>query len=135
MTVIKGSISPTNANVSDFSFSQNINNLYPVLDKDNPTEDPNEAVSIASNTTIGLVETTNGTAEDKSLSITKEAIADWIIETRNNYTNASTTDSAVANFITLEARDGESREIDTTLRMIPVNNVGGTDKNLDDLVF
>ena len=126
MTVIKGSISPTNANVSDFSFSQNINNLYPVLDKDNPTEDPNEAVSIASNTTIGLVETTDGTAEDKSLSITKEAIADWIIETRNNYTNASTTDSAVANFITLEARDGESREIDTTLRMIPVNNTGGT---------
>ena len=130
MTVIKGSISPTNANVSDFSFSQNINNLYPVLDKDNPTEDPNEAVSIASNTTIGLVETTDGTAEDKSLSITKEAIADWIIETRNNYTNASTTDSAVANFITLEARDGESREIDTTLRMIPVNNTGGTDTEL-----
>ena len=130
ITVIKGSISPTNANVSAFSFSQNINNLYPVLDKDNPTEDPAEATSIASNTTIGLVETTDGTAEDKSLSITKEAIGDFIVETRNNYTNASTNDSSVANYITLEARDGEAREIDTTSRMIPVNNTGGTDTEL-----
>ena len=31
MTVIKGSVSPTNGNVDTFSFSQNINNLYPVL--------------------------------------------------------------------------------------------------------
>ena len=130
MTVLKGSISPTNANVSEFSFAQNINNLYPVLDKDNPTEDPNEATSIASNTTIGLVETTDGTIEDKSLSITKEAIGDYIIETRNNYTNASTSDSAVANYITLEARDGETREIDKTVRMVPVNATGGTDTEL-----
>ena len=130
ITVIKGSISPTNANVSAFSFAQNINNLYPVLDKDNPTEDPNEATSIASNTTIGLVETTDGSIEDKSLSITKEGIGDFIIETRNNYTNASTSDSAVANFITLEARDGEAREIDTTQRMVPVNATGGTTTEL-----
>ena len=61
------------------------------LDKDNPTEDPNEATSIASNVTVGLVETTNGVGqEDLSLSITKEAMGDWIIESRNQYTNAST---------------------------------------------
>ena len=123
MTVIKGSISPTNGNLTAFSFSQNINNLYPVLDKDNPTEDPDEATSVASNTIVGLVETTNGSAvEDLSLSITKEAIGDYIIESRNQYTNASTSDSAVDGFITLEAREGEANEVDKDLRMIKVNN-------------
>ena len=127
MTVLKGSISPTNGNLSDFSFAQNINNLYPTLDKDNPTEDPNEATSVASNITVGLVETTNGSGvEDLSLSITKEAMGDWIIENRNQYTNASTGDVAVAGYITLEARDGEASEIDQALRMIPVNATGGT---------
>ena len=132
MTVIKGSISPSNANVDQFSFSQNINNLYPVLDKDNPTEDPNEATSVASNTTVGLVTTTDiGTGlEDKSLSITKEVIADFILENRNAYVNSSTNDPAVANYITLEARDGESNEVDKNERMIPVNNTGGTQTEL-----
>ena len=130
MTVIKGSITPTNSNVNQFAFSQNINNLYPVLDKDNPTEDPGEATSIASNTVVGLVTTTDGSNEDKSLSITKEGIGDFIVETKNNYTNASTNDSAVANFITLEARDGEATEVDKNKRMIPVNNTGGTQTEL-----
>ena len=130
MTVIKGSVSPTNGNVDTFSFSQNINNLYPVLDKDNPTEDPNEATSIASNTIVGLVTTTDGSVEDLSLSITKEVIADYIIENRNAYVNSSTTDSAVANFISLEARDGETSEVDKNKRMIPVNNTGGTQTEL-----
>ena len=132
MTVIKGSISPSNANVDQFSFSQNINNLYPVLDKDNPTEDPNEATSEASNTIVGLVTTTdlNTGLEDKSLSITKEVIADYILENRNAYVNSSTSDSSVANYITLEARDGESNEVDKNERMIPVNNTGGTQTEL-----
>jgi len=130
MTVIKGSVSPTNGNVNTFSFSQNINNLYPVLDKDNPTEDPGEATSIASNTIVGLVTTTDGSVEDKSLSITKEVIADYIIENRNAYVNSSTADSSVANFITLEARDGETSEVDKNKRMIPVNSTGGTQTEL-----
>ena len=130
MTVIKGSVSPTNGNVDTFSFSQNINNLYPVLDKDNPTEDPNEATSIASNTVVGLVTTTDGSIEDKSLSITKEVIADYIIENRNAYVNSSTSDSSVSNFISLEARDGETSEVDKDKRMIPVNNTGGTQTEL-----
>jgi len=129
MTVLKGSISPTNGNLTQFSFAQNINNLYPTLDKDNPTEDPNEATSIASNVTVGLVETTNAATpgvEDLSLSITKEAMGDWIIESRNQYTNASTSDAAVDGFITLEARDGEASEVDKALRMVEVNSTGGT---------
>ena len=124
MTVIKGSVTPTNANVNQFAFSQNINNLYPVLDKDNPLEDPGEATSIASNTIVGLVTTTDGTSEDKSLSITKEVIGDFILETRNNYTNANTNDSSSAGYITLEARDGETNEVDKTQRMIPVSGAG-----------
>jgi hypothetical protein len=126
MTVLKGSISPTNGNLSQFSFGQNINNLYPVLDKDNPTEDPAAGTSIASNTIVGLVETTDGTSEDLSRSITKEAMGNWIVENKNQYTNASTNDSAVSGYITLEARDGDARELDLSLRMIPVNSTGGT---------
>ena len=129
-TVIKGSVSPTNANVNTFAFSQNINNLYPVLDKDNPLEDPGEATSVASNTVVGLVTTTDGSNEDKSLSITKEVIGDFILENRNSYVNASTNDAAVANYITLESRDGETSEVDIVSRMIPVNNIGGTQTEL-----
>jgi len=125
MTILKGSISPTDSNVNSFSFAQNINDLYPDLDKDNPVEDPNEATSVASNVTIGLVTTTDGSNnEDKALSITKEVIGDYIIETRNNYTNASTSDSAVDGFITLEARDGNANEVEKVKRMVPVNANG-----------
>ena len=127
MTVLKGSISPTNGNLNEFSFAQNINNLYPTLDKDNPTEDPNAATSVASNITVGLVETQNGLGqEDLSLSITKEAMGGYITENRNQYTNASTSDVAVDGYITLEARDGEASEVDKVLRMVEVNSTGGT---------
>jgi hypothetical protein len=127
MTVLKGSISPTNGNLNDFSFAQNINNLYPTLDKDNPTEDPDAATSVASNITVGLVETQNGLGqEDLSLSITKEAMDGYITENRNQYTNASTSDVAVDGYITLEARDGEASEVDKVLRMVEVNSTGGT---------
>jgi len=120
-TLLKGSITPTNASVNSFSFSQNINDLYPTLDKDNPIEDPGAATSIASNTTIGLVTSTDGSVEDKSLSITKESINSFIQETRNNYVNAGNPNSPqLANYITLEARDGEAEELDLALRMVPV---------------
>jgi len=124
MTVLKGSVVPTNGNLSGFSFGQNINNLYPTLDKDNPTEDPNAATSIASNTVVGLVQTTDGTTEDLSRSITKESMSDWVVESKNNYTNYTTNDTQVDGFITLEARDGETSELDKDVRMIPVSNAG-----------
>ncbi len=53
-------------------------------------------------------------------------MGDWIIETRNQYTNASTSDAAVDGYITLEARDGDASEVDLALRMVPVNTTGGT---------
>ena len=120
MTVLKGSISPTNGNLSDFSFAQNINNLYPTLDKDNPTEDPTAATSIASNITVGLVETTNGSGiEDLSLSITKEAWVTGYIERRKQLIYKRIWKRCKTNYITLEARDGEASEVDLALRMVP----------------
>ena len=131
MTILNGSISPTDTNVNSFGFSQNINDLYPTLDKDNPVEDPGAATSVASNVTIGLVTTTDGAnVQDKALSVTKEVMDDYIVEQRNNYTNYTTTDPATANYITLEARDGEAAELDRDKRMIPVNNSGGTETEL-----
>jgi hypothetical protein len=53
-------------------------------------------------------------------------MGDWIIESRNQYTNASTNDAAVDGYITLEARDGDASEVDLSLRMVPVNTTGGT---------
>ena len=128
LTLLNGKISPSNGNLSNFAFSQNINNLYPQLDKDNPTEDPLISISVASNTVVGLVTTTDGTgAEDLSRSITKEVSSEFILEQKNNYTNYATVDPATANFITLEARDGDAEELDLALRMIPLNATGGTD--------
>ena len=128
LTLLNGKISPSNGNLSNFAFSQNINNLYPQLDKDNPTEDPLKATSIASNTIVGLVTTSDGTgAEDLSRSITREVISDYIVEQKNNYTNYASADPSSANFITLEARDGDAEELDLALRMIPLNATGGTD--------
>ena len=128
LTLLNGKISPSNGNLSNFAFSQNINNLYPQLDKDNPTEDPLTATSVASNTVVGLVTTTDGTgAEDLSRSITKEVSSEYIMEQKNNYTNYASADPATANYITLEARDGDAEELDLALRMIPLNATGGTD--------
>ena len=128
LTMLNGKISPSNGNLSNFAFSQNINNLYPQLDKDNPTEDPLIATSVASNTVVGLVTTTDGTgAEDLSRSITKEITSEYIMEQKNNYTNYASADPATANYITLEARDGDAEELDLSLRMIPLNATGGTD--------
>ena len=128
LTMLNGKISPSNGNLSNFAFSQNINNLYPQLDKDNPTEDPLKATSVASNTIVGLVTTTDGSgAEDLSRSITKEIVSDYIVEQKNNYVNYASADPATANYITLEARDGDAEELDLSLRMIPLNATGGTD--------
>ena len=131
MTIVNGSISPTDSNVNSFGFSQNINDLYPSLDKDNPVEDPGAATSVASNVTVGLVTTTDGANnEAKELSITKEVMSQYVVEQRNNYTNYTTNDPATADFITLEARDGEADEVERDNRMVLVNSTGGTETEL-----
>ena len=72
------SIAPSTSNFNDRKFSQNVNEVYPTFDRDNPVADPAAAVSVADNETIGLVNATDGAtptpAKDPKRSITKEAV-------------------------------------------------------------
>jgi len=76
LTLLCGSIAPTTSNFDDRLFSQNVNEVYPTFDRDNPLADPDAAVSVADNETIGLVNATDGATptpnKDPKLSITKE---------------------------------------------------------------
>ena len=77
LTLLCASIAPTTSNFNDRKFSQNVNEVYPTFDRDNPVADPVAAVSVADNQTIGLVNATDGAtptpAKDPKRSITKEA--------------------------------------------------------------
>lgn len=86
LTVLLGNISPTASNFNDTKFSQNVNQLYPTEDIDNPVSDAVSAKSIANNLVIGLVSTTDGTNEVTDRSITRETAIQWCKETNNNYT-------------------------------------------------
>ena len=78
LTLLCGSIAPSATNFDNRKFSQNVNEVYPTFDRDNPVADPNPAVSVADNVTIGLVNATDGAvptpAKDPKRSITKEAM-------------------------------------------------------------
>ena len=78
ITLLCGSIAPTTSNFDNRKFSQNVNEVYPTFDRDNPVADPDAAVSVADNVTIGLVNATDGAtptpAKDPKRSITKEGI-------------------------------------------------------------
>ena len=77
LTLLCASIAPSTANFNDRKFSQNVNEVYPTFDRDNPLADPGAAVSVADNQVIGLVNATDGASPtpnlDPKLSITKEA--------------------------------------------------------------
>ena len=79
------SISPTTSNFDDFAFSQNVNEVYPAFDRDNPNDDPDPSVSVADNEVIGLVYGTDGAspvpAKDDQRSITKEAVKFLLADT------------------------------------------------------
>ena len=47
LTLLCGSIAPSTSNFNDRKFSQNVNEVYPTLDRDNPVADPAAAVSEA----------------------------------------------------------------------------------------
>jgi len=91
LTVLKGSI-PVSTQVlpgNTFKLSQNIDNVYPVIDIDNVVNDPIISDSIADPFTIGVVNTTTGldannTATDNSFSITKESLSYFFDEYLNN---------------------------------------------------
>ena len=77
LTCLIGNISPTISPFSFQKFKQNINNIYPTIDKDNPNNDPLEAISSASNRLIGKV-----IVNDSLNSITKEGIVNYIKDNR-----------------------------------------------------
>ena len=85
LTLLCASIAPSTSNFDDRKFSQNVNEVYPTFDRDNPVADPLAAVSVADNETIGLVSATDGAsptpAKDPKRSITKEATVFLLTDT------------------------------------------------------
>ena len=120
LTLLCASIAPTTSNFNNRKFSQNVNEVYPTFDRDNPLADPDAAVSVADNETIGLVYATDGATptpnKDPQLSITKEATQFLLSDT--GWTQPGTTpnyDSVNSRLSTVEltARSGdeETRKI------------------------
>ena len=84
LTLLFASVAPSTSNFNDRKFSQNVNEVYPTFDRDNPVADPDAAVSVADNETIGLVKATDGATppnNDPKLSITKEAVVKLLTDT------------------------------------------------------
>jgi len=120
LTLLCASIAPSTANFNDRKFSQNVNEVYPTFDRDNPLADPGAAISVADNQTIGLVNATDGAtptpAKDPKLSITKEAVQFLLSDTgwtqpgtTPNYDSVNARLSSVA--VTARAGDEEVRKI------------------------
>jgi hypothetical protein len=80
ITCLIGNISPTVSEFSTQKFKQNIEYLYPTVDKDNKNTDPVQAVSAASNKIIGKV-----IVNDSQNSITKESVLNYIKDNRIGY--------------------------------------------------
>ena len=125
LTILCASIAPSTSNFNDFYFSQNVNEVYPAFDRDNPKGDPTAAVSVADNVTIGLVYATDGQGtKNTQRSITKEARQSFLAETQNNF--AWNSSAGTLGSYTLTARSGneETRKIplkvDTSNNMIPI---------------
>ena len=120
ITLLCGSITPSTSNFNDRKFSQNVNEVYPTFDRDNPKADPVAAQSVADNEVIGLVNSTDGATptpnKDPKLSITKESIQFMLGD--NGWTQPGTTpnydsvNSRLSNIeLTARAGDEEVRKI------------------------
>ena len=120
ITLLCASIAPSTSNFNDRKFSQNVNEVYPTFDRDNPVADPDAAVSVADNQIIGLVNATDGATPtpnlDPKLSITKEATQFLLTDT--GWTQPGTTpnydsvNKRLSNIeLTARAGDEETRKI------------------------
>ena len=117
LTVLCASISPTTSNYSDYKFSQNVNEVYPAFDRDNPQADPLAAISVADNVTIGAVSaTSDGITVDSKRSITKEAVEFFLAETSNALGYTSTLNKLGTTTVTAYAGDAETRKIPLKLQ-------------------
>ncbi|MEC8550715.1 MAG: tail fiber domain-containing protein, partial [Pseudomonadota bacterium] len=97
LTCLIGNLSPTVSEFSDLKFKQNLPNLYPTVDKDNPNNDPVQCVSAASNENLGKI-----TLNNPLNSITKEAIINYIRDNRVGFavTGATSDNSGNTTLIT-----------------------------------
>ena len=120
LTLLCASIAPTTSNFNDRKFSQNVNEVYPTFDRDNPVADPVASISVADNETIGLVNSTDGASptpnKDPKRSITKEGVQFLLTDTgwtqpstTPNYDSVNTRLSGVE--LTARAGDEETRKI------------------------
>ena len=97
LIALASNVTPTSSvgfNLSDKEFNQDIKNLYPQLDRDNADSDPPASVSYADLITIGKVVT-----DKKTSSITKEALNDFVKNTRIGLALTSVSLSGVGNTI------------------------------------
>ena len=112
LSYLCASIIPTTSNFNDFSFSQNVNEVYPAFDRDNPRADPNATVSVADNVIIGLVYGTDGQGnKDSQRSITKEATQFFLAESQNNLAWNSSAGTLGSFSVTARLGDAETRKI------------------------
>ena len=128
LTLLCASITPSTSNFNDRKFSQNVNEVYPTFDRDNPVADPVASISVADNQIIGLVNATDGAtptpALDPKRSITKEAV-EYLLQD-NGWTQPGTTpnydsvNKRLSN-IELTARSGDEEERSIKIRQ---NNDG-----------
>ena len=80
LTCLLGNVKPTVSEYSNLKFKQNITQLYPTVDKDNATNDPQQSVTAASNSLIGKV-----VVNDPLNSITKETAINYLRDNRVGY--------------------------------------------------
>jgi hypothetical protein len=115
LTVLEASVTPSTSNYNDYKFSQQVTEVYPSFDRDNPNADPTAAVSVADNIIIGQVYSTDGATptpnKDPKLSITKEAVLHYVAETENNLGYNPTNQSLSGTVITARIGDAEARKI------------------------
>jgi hypothetical protein len=125
LTLLCASITPSTSNFDDFRFSQNVNEVYPAFDRDNPKADPLASVSVADNVTIGLVYGTDGQGNKNTLrSITKEATEFFVAESQNNLSWNSSAGTLGSFSLTARLGDEETRKIplkvDTDNNVVPI---------------
>ena len=77
LTVLTGNVSPTVSEFSSQKFKQSPYYLYPVVDKDNLSLDPEQTVSAASNALIGKT-----LVNDGENSLTKESTFNYLLDNR-----------------------------------------------------
>jgi hypothetical protein len=87
LTVLSADITPTDAQVNDRKFSQNVNEVYPQFDRDNPRSNPKASLSVADNFILGSVKSTDKDSPtdptfkfDPLRSITRETVSKLLLD-------------------------------------------------------